>query len=106
MYAHIILFFQNGGLFMYPIAIVLALAIAVSIERAIFLLKATRENRDMWSKLSPLLSKGDLDGAASLAESSKSAIARILESGLAQARTDRRRSEVEIATEEGLMEVL
>ncbi|MDB5970647.1 MAG: Biopolymer transport protein ExbB, partial [Hydrocarboniphaga sp.] len=34
---HVIRFFQGGGAFMYPIALVLAMAAAVAIERMIFL---------------------------------------------------------------------
>jgi biopolymer transport protein ExbB len=102
----IIRFFQNGGAFMYPIALVLVLAVAVVIERFIFLRKAGRENSEIWAKVSPLLAQGDLEGAEKFAASSDTAIARILASGLAQSRIDNRRSEVEIATEEGLMEVL
>lgn len=102
----IIRFFQNGGAFMYPIALVLVLAVAVVIERFIFLRKAGRENSEIWAKVSPLLAQGDLEAAAQMTASSETAIARILASGLAQSRVDNRRSEVEIATEEGLMEVL
>lgn len=99
-------FFQAGGAFMYPIALVLALALAVAVERMVFLRRTERENRELWAQVSPLLKSGDLAAAEAAAAASDTAIGKLLTSGFAQARVDNRRSEVEIATEEGLMEVL
>ena len=99
-------FFEDGGSFMYPIAVVLVLAVAVTLERLIFLWKALRENRKFWSQVAPLISSGDLDKAEQLTAKSKVAVARVLSRGLEQSRVDNRRSEVEVATEDGLMELL
>ncbi|HEY0915982.1 MAG TPA: MotA/TolQ/ExbB proton channel family protein [Solimonas sp.] len=99
-------FFNSGGIFMYPIAITLALALAVAVERFFFLMRWRRDNRRLWSEVSPLLAQGDLAAAELLTASSDTAVAKILANGLAQTRIDSRRSELEIATEEGLMEVL
>lgn len=105
-FASVAIFFQKGGAFMYPIAVVLVLAVAIAIERFIFLVKLERENGALWKEVGPLLARGDVDAAARVTESSDAAIGRILNNGIAQARVDKRRSEVEIATEEALMEVL
>ncbi|WP_238388316.1 MotA/TolQ/ExbB proton channel family protein [Sinimarinibacterium sp. NLF-5-8] len=91
---------------MYPIAAVLVAGAAIAIERFIFLSRIERENGQLWSQVGPLLAKGDLEGAARLTQDSDTAIAVILGNGLAQARVDKRRAEVENATEEALMEVL
>jgi biopolymer transport protein ExbB len=99
-------FFQKGGLMMYPIAIVLALSIAIALERWIFLGRVERENAKLWQQASPLLAKGDISAVEQLASGSDAAVARIFIAGAAQARVDRHRSEVETATEEALMEVL
>lgn len=99
-------FFQNGGLFMYPIALVLALTVAITLERFFFLMRTERENRALWNGVQPLLNKGDLAGAERVVRGSETAIGRILSNGIAQSLFDNKRSEVEIATEEGLMEVL
>lgn len=106
LFNHVIRFFQAGGAFMYPIALVLALALAVGVERVIFLGRTERENRSLWAKIAPLLKAGDLNEAERLASESDTAVGKLLTTGFAQARVDNRRSEVEIATEEGLMEVL
>lgn len=102
----ILTFFQNGGLFMYPIAIVLALAVAITLERYLFLRRTEKENSKLWNEVQPLLTRGDLESAERMVKDSDTAIARILSNGIAQSRADNKRSEVEIATEEGLMEVL
>lgn len=102
----IVTFFQKGGLFMYPIAVVLVLAIAITIERWIFLGRTERENKKLWTAVQPLLSRGEIDGAERLVKDSDTAIGRILSNGIAQSRVENKRSEVEVATEEGLMEVL
>lgn len=102
----IVTFFQNGGLFMYPIAVVLVLTLAITFERFFFLLRTERENRVLWNGVQPLLNKGDLTGAERVVRGSETAIGRILSNGIAQSLFENKRSEVEIATEEGLMEVL
>jgi biopolymer transport protein ExbB len=102
----IVTFFQKGGLFMYPIALVLVLALAITLERWIFLRRTEKENKKLWNEVQPLLTRGELEGAERLVRDSDTAIGRILSNGIAQSRVENKRSEVEIATEEGLMEVL
>ncbi len=99
-------FFQVGGAFMYPIAVVLILAICIAIERFMLLGRVERENRKLWADAQPLISAGDFARAEELVKDSQTAIGRILNNGLAQRKVDNRRSELEIATEEGMMEVL
>ncbi len=105
-YDTIVSFFQSGGTFMYPIMIVLALGMAIAIERYVYLSLATAKNSQAWKKLQPSLESGNLRQAANFAEKSKSAISKILSYGLMRAKTSRRRDDVEIAMEEGLMEIL
>jgi biopolymer transport protein ExbB/TolQ len=99
-------FFQSGGMFMYPIMVVLALGLAIAIERYIYLSLATAKNSLAWRQLQPSLEKGNFRQAMGFASKSKSAISKILNYGLARAKTSRRRDDVEIAMEEGLMEVV
>ena len=101
-----VVFFNNGGHFMYPIALVFAFALAISIERFLFLTKSLSENRRFWEKIWPKLSAGELAEVEGLIRNSKVAVAHILSCGLEQAQIDSRRSDVEIATEDGLMALL
>ena len=105
-YTTIVGFFQSGGLFMYPIVLVLALGLAIAIERYIYLSMAKNSNHRVWKKLQPLLQKGDYLQVAMITEKSRSAISHIFSYGLNRARTSRRRDDVEIAMEEGLMETV
>lgn len=105
-FATVLAFFQAGGVFMYPIALVGICAIAITIERWLFLRRVERENGALWKEVSPLVAQGDLDGAARLTAGSDTAIARIIGNAIAQARVENKRSEIEIATEEGMMEIM
>jgi biopolymer transport protein ExbB/TolQ len=98
-------FFQNGGVFMYPIAITLAFGLAIVIERFIYLSKAEGENRAVWTELMPLVNAGRFDEAEQVAASSTTAVGRVLGYGLARSRGNASRDDVEAAMEEVLMEV-
>lgn len=106
IYSNIVGFFQSGGLFMYPIMVILALGLAIAVERYIYLSVARTSNQRIWKKLMPLLQEGKLQQAVSVVEKSKTAISRILSYGLNRAYISRRRDDVEIAMEEGLMEAV
>lgn len=98
-------FFQAGGLFMYPILIVLAMGLAITIERMIYLRRARDESRKLWARVLPLINSGNYTEAEALATRSNTAIGRVLGFGLARVRNATKRSPVERAMEESLMEV-
>ena len=47
-----ITFIQDGGFFMYPILVVLALGLALSLERIIYLQATKAKNQKTWSSIS------------------------------------------------------
>jgi biopolymer transport protein ExbB len=106
VYSTTVSFFQNGGLFMYPILLVLGLGLAVAVERWLFLARTTASNKAMWNKVAPYLKSGNLAGALQVTSKSKTAIAQIMSYGLNRVRSARRREDVEQAMEESLMEVM
>jgi len=106
IYNTVVGFFQSGGIFMYPIVVVLALGVAIAIERWLYLTVARTSNHRLWKQVQPHLAAGDMLQVAMLTEKSKSAISHIFNYGLSRARTSRRRDDVEIAMEEGLMETV
>src|SRR5690606_12992273 len=106
IYNNVVLFFQQGGVFMYPIVAVLAVGLAIAIERWIYLSYARARNRQIWNRLMPLLQAGKFDEARVLAENQKAGISRILSYGLERLGLTKRRDAVEMAMEEGLMEVV
>jgi biopolymer transport protein ExbB/TolQ len=106
VYSTIVRFFQEGGVFMYPIVIVFALGLAIAIERWVYLTMTTSKNKALWNKITPHLKTGNFAAAAQLASKSKAAIGMIMTYGLNRVRAARRRDEIEKAMEESLMEVM
>ena len=99
-------FFQDGGHFMYPIAIVAVLGVAIAIERYVYLTVVRARNRSLWQEIEPMLGQGNFKQAAQVASQSGSAIGQILSYGLARVQGARRREDVEKAMEESLMGIL
>ncbi|HXV36836.1 MAG TPA: MotA/TolQ/ExbB proton channel family protein [Myxococcota bacterium] len=99
-------FFVMGGPFMYPILIVFAVGTAIAIERYVTLTRVTARNQSAWNKLQPALMKGSFEEARELTSKDDSAISQLLELGLARQGTVRRREDIEIAMEEGMMEII
>lgn len=103
----IVRFFQEGGPFMYPIAIVLAIGLAITLERFVYLGSVRRRNRMAFERgILPLLQKRDYQRAMKAASNSDSAIASIMGAGIGRLLSNSRREDIEYAMEEGLMEVL
>ena len=102
----IIGFFASGGVFMYPILLVFAVGAAIAIERFITLSLITNKNASVWNTIQPLLNEGDFDKARDMAAKEESVMSRILNLGLARQGAVRRREDVEIAMEEGMVEAI
>lgn len=106
MYEGIVGFFQEGGVFMYPIVIVLTLGLAISVERYLYLSKTSLTNRMVWKKITPHIKSGNFQQAVSVTSKSQSAIGQILTYGLNRIKSAARRDDIEKAMEESLMEVM
>lgn len=105
-YNSIVNFFQEGGPFMYPIALVLALGLAIAIERYVYLTVMAGRNKLTWNQMMPLLRDGKFRELQAKTEKSGAPISRILSYGLGRLTSARRRDDIEMAMEEGLMEVI
>jgi len=99
-------FFVAGGPFMYPILLVAAVGTAIAIERYITLTLVRARNQNVWSQVQPALMNGDFDKARAMTSQDDSAISRLLGMGLSRQGTVRRREDIEIAMEEGMMEII
>lgn len=102
----IISFFQEGGAFMYPIAAIMAVGLAIAIERMIFLSKEKRSNRQTFEGILPMLQKRDFRGALNYANSSDSKMGHIFSTAISRMPSSSRREDIELAMEEGLMEAI
>ena len=99
-------FFQSGGPFMYPILLVLAIGTAIAIERYIYLSYVRTRNKGIWKRVLPLLEGGKYDAARDVVIRSDAAISKILGYGLSRAEQRGSGDEIQMAMEEGLLEVV
>jgi biopolymer transport protein ExbB len=102
----IVSFFSGGGPFMFPILLVALAGIAIAIERYVTLTRLTVSNRSAWTRLEPALTAGDFDAAREMTGKDDTAVSRLLGMGLARQGAVRRREDVEIAMDQGLMELI
>jgi biopolymer transport protein ExbB len=99
-------FFQDCGLFIYPSILIMALGVAIAIERFVFLSKARSENRRLWSQLLPMLQKGQFRDAQGVTTKSDAAVGKIVSYGLDRMQSPGRREDLDAAMEEGMMEIV
>lgn len=99
-------FFQDGGIFMFPIATILIVGVAIVIERFAFLSHAKKTNREVFERILPLLQKRDYQGALNVGRDSDAPVARIISAGLQRLAQSSRREDIESAMEEGVMEAV
>jgi biopolymer transport protein ExbB/TolQ len=97
-------FFQSGGMFMYPIILVLAVGIAIIIERYAYLSIVSVRNRRVWKRVLPLVEEGKYDSAWEVVVRSNAAMSKILGYGLQRARSEASGEQVQMAMEEGMLE--
>jgi len=99
-------FFKEGGVFMYPIGIVLAVGLMITLERYLVLNRARRDNQQAFARVIPLLRKRDYQAVINLARDSNTPIIRIVAAGVARLGQAGNRDEIELAMEEGILESL
>lgn len=99
-------FFNEGGVFMYPILFVFAVGVAISLERWLKLNISLGRNRKTWEAIQPVLQEGDFDRARGLTSKSDTELGMVLSLGLSRQGSARRRDDIEIAMEEGMMEII
>lgn len=102
----IIKLFQSGGPFMYPILIVMAIGLAISIERFVYLSRVQSKTNKVWRNIVPMLKADDSPRAAKSVERDSSPLAVVLQYGFARQQKGASREIVEASMEEGIMEVV
>lgn len=99
-------FFQDCGLFIYPSLLIMALGLAIAIERFVFLSKTRKENRKVWERVLPMLQNGQFREVLGYTAKSDAAIGKIVSYGLTRMQTPGRREDYDAAMEEGMMEIV
>ena len=99
-------FFQDCGLFIYPSLLIMALGLAIAIERFVFLNRARSENRRVWAEVKPMLEGGKFKEVQGVTAKSDAAIGKIVSYGLLRMQSPGRREDLDAAMEEGMMEIV
>jgi biopolymer transport protein ExbB/TolQ len=99
-------FFQDSGVAIYVSIAIMAVGLAIAIERFIFLSRARAENRKLWAKVLPMLQGGKFKDVLGVASSSDAAIGKIVTNGLERMQSPARREDIDNAMEEGMMEIV
>jgi len=102
----IINFFKQGGVFLYPIALVWVVGLVIAVERFLYLRKVGSGNKVFWGELQPLLEGGRYREALEVSAQSETALAQVMRYGLSRIPGSRRRDDVEKAMEESLVEIV
>lgn len=102
----IIRFFQDGGAFMLPISIVLAVGLAIALERFLFLSKTGRANKLAMGKIQSLLNAQNYEGISQYAKANEAAVADLVAAGVERLKYSSKREDIEYAMEESVVEVM
>lgn len=102
----IIVFLQDGGTFIYPIALVLVLGLAITIERWLFLSSTYRRNQKAMKLIQPSLKSGNYQKISEIAQENNAPVLNVLQSGIDRMSEVKRREDIEYAMEETLMEYM
>jgi biopolymer transport protein ExbB len=106
IYVGFMSFFIKGGVFMAPIALVGALALAIAVERYVTLTRLVVTNRKAWNDIEPAISNADFDAAREKTSKGDTIVARLLGTGLARLGAVRKIDDIEKALRANLMEAL
>ena len=99
-------FFRDGGFFLYPLALIFVVGVAISVERWVYLSKETSKNRSLWDEITPLIQQGNFRQALQVAQGSDAQVATVLKYGIARIQHARRREDIEKAMEESMLEIV
>jgi biopolymer transport protein ExbB/TolQ len=99
-------FFQDGGLFIYPIALVLAIGIAITVERWRFLNSEKTRNLKAFDDFLPLLRTDDHEKMTLFTRDNNAPVSRMIGCGLDMMKVTKQRADVEQAMSEGMMETI
>lgn len=97
-------FFQTGGPFMFPIALVLTLGLVIALERWVYLSKAKLQNRAAFKKIQPLLADNKYQQLYEYVKSSSAHASKLIQSGMVTMSASRSREDILSSMQEASME--
>ncbi|WP_188150628.1 MotA/TolQ/ExbB proton channel family protein [Teredinibacter waterburyi] len=106
VYSIIVKFFQEGGFFIAPIAIVFFIGLAIAIERWVYLKYEKIRNAKAFSDFLPLLRTTEIEKMQMYTRENQAPVVRIIGCGLDMMKVSRQRADVENAMSEGMLETM
>lgn len=106
IYSTVTEFLQEGGIFIYPISLVLAVGVAISLERWVFLNREKWRNSRAFSEFLPLLRTTDMDKMQMYSRENQAPVTRIIACGLDMMKVSKQRADVENSMNEGMLEAV
>jgi biopolymer transport protein ExbB/TolQ len=105
-YNFVVNFFKDGGFFLYPLAVIFVVGVAIAIERTLYLTVETTNNRRIWSQVVPHINSGNFKQVIAITSKSKTAVAMVLNYGISRLQSARRRDDIEKAMDESMLEII
>ncbi|WP_144392699.1 MotA/TolQ/ExbB proton channel family protein [Pleionea sediminis] len=105
-YSTIVNFFQEGGLFIYPISIVLVLGLVITIERWMFLSRERVRNIKAFDGFLPLLRTTDMEKMQLYTRENTAPVTRVIGCGLDMMKVTKHRADIEHSMSEGMLETM
>ena len=106
LYNMVTSFLQDGGFFMYPIALVIALGLAISLERWVYLTRERIRNIKAFENFLPLLRTTDMEKMQMYSRESQAPVTRIIACGLDMMKVSKQRADIENSMNEGMLETM
>jgi biopolymer transport protein ExbB len=106
VFSSVVNFFQGGGIFMYPILLILAIGTAIIIDRLIYLSKIRVSERDLWGKVKTAILDGRYKEAVQSCEGSNAPLCHALKSALKKISGTSSQEELRSSMEEVILEKL
>ncbi|NVJ60212.1 MAG: MotA/TolQ/ExbB proton channel family protein [Gammaproteobacteria bacterium] len=105
-YSLIVKFFQDGGLFIVPISIVLVVGAVIIIERWLFLSRERVRNAKAFDEFLPLLRTTDMEKMRLFTRENTAPVVRVIGCGLDMMKVTKHRADIEHSMSEGMLEAM
>ena len=105
-YSLIVKFFQDGGLFIVPISIVLVIGTVIVIERWLFLSRERIRNAKAFDEFLPLLRTTDMEKMRLFTRENTAPVVRVIGCGLDMMKVTKHRADIEHSMSEGMLEAM
>lgn len=105
-YSTVTEFLQGGGIFIYPISLVLAIGLAISVERWFYLNREKWRNSRAFDEFLPLLRTTDMEKMQMYSRDNQAPVTRIIACGLDMMKVSKQRADIENSMNEGMLETM